>query len=91
LKFTVTVLTDAKGDYHIKNLPAAIYSVQVSSVGYQGDPHSGLVLTAAQNASVDFALQVGTVRWKVLGSFADWRDSAGFPNSPVSPHNWLGR
>ena len=68
-KMTVTVLTDAKGGYHINNLPAATYSVQVSSVGYKGDPHNGVALTAAQNASVDFALQAGTVRWSDLNTY----------------------
>src|SRR5580765_400138 len=43
-KMTVTVMTDTKGGYHINNLPAATYSVQVSSVGYKGDPHNGVAL-----------------------------------------------
>src|SRR5882762_7296693 len=68
-KMTVTVLTDAKGDYHIKNLPAATYSVQFSSVGYQGAPRNGVALTAAQNSSADFALQTGTVRWSDLSTY----------------------
>src|SRR4051812_40603193 len=68
-KMTVTVLTDAKGGYHINNLPAASYSVQVSSVGYQGDPRKALALTAAQSASVDFALQAGTVQWSDLSTY----------------------
>jgi hypothetical protein len=68
-KITVTVLTDAKGDYHIKNLPAATYSMQVSSVGYKSDPRNGVALTAAQSTSVDFALQEGTVRWSDLNTY----------------------
>jgi hypothetical protein len=68
-KMTVTVLTDAKGGYHINNLPAATYSVQVSSVGYKSDPHNGVALTAAQSASVDFALQAGAVRWSYLSTY----------------------
>ena len=44
-EITVTVLTDTKGDYHIRNLPAATYSVQVSSVGYKSDPRNGVALT----------------------------------------------
>ena len=68
-KMTVTVLTDAKGGYHINNLPAATYSVQVSSVGYKSDPHNGVALTAAQKASADFALQEETVRWSDLNTY----------------------
>jgi len=68
-KMTVTVLTDAKGGYHINNLPAATYSVQVSSVGYKSDPHDGVALTAAQSTSVDFALQAGAVRWSDLSTY----------------------
>jgi virginiamycin B lyase len=68
-KITVTVLTDAKGGYHINHLPAATYSVQVSSVGYTSDPRNGVALTAAQNASVDFALREGTVRWSDLSTY----------------------
>src|SRR5437879_13526993 len=34
-KMTVTVLSDAQGRYHINNLPAATYSVQISAVGYK--------------------------------------------------------
>src|SRR6266853_781808 len=68
-KMTVSVLTDSKGGYHINDLPAATYSVRVSSVGYKGDPHNGVALTAAQNASVDFALQAAAVRWSDLTTY----------------------
>src|SRR5262245_56964029 len=57
-QITVTVLSDTNGRYHINNLPPAVYSVQVSSVGYTSDRHS-VPLTADQKTAVDFALQVG--------------------------------
>jgi virginiamycin B lyase len=66
---TVTVLSDAQGRYHIENLPAATYSVQISSVGYKADPHNAVQLTAAQKAAFDFALQPGTVRWSDLTTY----------------------
>src|SRR5712691_12234150 len=68
-KMTVTVLSDSQGRYHINNLPAANYSVQITAVGYKGDPYSGVQLTADQKASFDFALQTGVVRWSDLTTY----------------------
>jgi len=68
-KMTVTVLSDAQGRYHINNLPAATYSVQVTSIGYKADPHNGVALAADAKASFDFALQTGTVRWSDLNTY----------------------
>src|ERR1700694_5455734 len=62
-KMTVTVLSDAQGRYHINNLPAANYSLQITAVGYKSDPHNGVQLSADQKTSFDFALQTGVVRW----------------------------
>ena len=68
-KMTVTVLSDAKGRYHINNLPAATYSVQISAVGYKSDPHDNVQLTADQQLSCDFALQAAPVRWTDLTTY----------------------
>src|SRR4051812_43889565 len=68
-KMTITVLSDEQGRYHIENLPAATYSVQISSVGYKADPHNGVQLTASQKAGFDFALQPGTVSWSDLTTY----------------------
>ena len=68
-KMTVTVLSDAQGRYHINNLPAATYSVQISAVGYKSEPHSGVQLTADQKISCDFALQTAPVRWTDLTTY----------------------
>ena len=68
-KMTVTVLSDAQGHYHISNLPAATYSVQISAVGYKRDPHNNVQLTAAQKLSCDFALQTAPVRWTDLTTY----------------------
>ena len=62
-KITVIVLSDNKGRYRIPKLPAGDYRLQIRAVGYRADPRNGMTLTADQNASFDFALQKGLVRW----------------------------
>src|SRR6266853_2829648 len=52
-KMTVSVLSDAQGRYHIDNLPAADYTMQVTAIGYQRDPLHGVKLTDAQKVTVD--------------------------------------
>jgi hypothetical protein len=34
-KMTVSVLSDAQGRYHIGNLPAATYRVQINAIGFK--------------------------------------------------------
>ena len=68
-KMTVSVLSDEQGRYHIGNLPAATYTVQIRAVGYKSDPRAGVRLTADQKASFDFALQKATVRWSDLSTY----------------------
>ena len=68
-KITVTVLSDIEGRYRIEKLPAGDYRVQIRTVGYRGDPHTGVSLSADQNASFDFALEKGTVRWNNLSLY----------------------
>src|SRR5712692_7948544 len=52
-KMTVSVLSDTQGRYHIANLPAATYSVQITAIGYKSDPRGGVQLTDSQEASLD--------------------------------------
>src|SRR5262249_11733861 len=68
-KMTVNVLSDAQGRYHIYDLPAATYTVQITAIGYTSAPRAGVQLTAAQNVSIDFALQKATVRWSDLNTY----------------------
>jgi virginiamycin B lyase len=68
-KINVIVLSDSQGRYHIENLPAGDYRVQIRAVGYRVDPRSGVTLTADQNASFDFALQKGMVRWSDISYY----------------------
>jgi streptogramin lyase len=68
-KISVSVLSDKTGRYRIENLPAGDYRVSVRAVGYTVDPHAGVTLTADQNASFDFPLKPGTVRWSDLNLY----------------------
>src|SRR4029077_1727317 len=65
----VSVLTDKDGRYRIENLPAGKYQVQVRAVGYRTDPRTEVSLAAEQNASYDFALAQGMVRWSDLSQY----------------------
>src|SRR5712671_2169461 len=68
-KILVSVLTDKDGRYRIENLPAGQYQLQVKAVGYRTDPRPGVSLAADQNASYEFALQKGAVRWSDLSQY----------------------
>ena len=63
LKMTVSVLSDNQGKYVVENLPAGDYRLTIRAVGFKADAKSGVKLTADQNATQDFALQKGMVRW----------------------------
>src|SRR6266852_1815791 len=65
----VSVLTDQDGRYRFENLPAGKYQVQVKAVGFRAAPSTGVSLSAEQNASYDFALQQGMVRWSDLSQY----------------------
>ena len=60
---TVTVLSNKDGRYRVENLPAGDYDVKIRAVGYKTDPKNGVALAASQEASFDFALEKGVVRW----------------------------
>jgi virginiamycin B lyase len=68
-KRTVSVLSNAQGRYHLGDLPAATYTVQIRAIGYQSDPRADVRLTADQKTSFDFALQKGKVRWSDLSTY----------------------
>ena len=68
-KMSVSVLSDAQGRYHIGNLPAATYTVQINAIGYSSDPRPGVQLTDDQKASFDFALQKSKARWSDLSTY----------------------
>jgi hypothetical protein len=62
-KITVSVLSDTQGHYQVPDLPAGDYRLSIRAPGYKSDPKTGIKLAGDQNASYDFALQTGLVRW----------------------------
>ena len=76
-KISVSVLSDKDGRYRIENLPAATYELRIRAIGYKADPHAGVSLTDKQNASIDWALQQGTVHWSDLNLY---QGKTIFPN-----------
>ncbi len=68
-KISVSALSDKQGRYRVDNLPAGEYQVRIRAVGYTADPRSAIGLSADQNASFDFALKPGTVRWSDLNLY----------------------
>ena len=65
-RITVIVLSDSQGRYRIPDLAAGDYRVVIKAVGYRADPRNAVTLAVDQNASFDFALQVGIVRWNEI-------------------------
>ncbi len=68
-RITTIVLSDSHGQYRIPNLAAGDYRLTIRAVGFRTDPKTGVSLTASQNASYDFALQKGVVRWNDLSFY----------------------
>ena len=62
-KITTIVFSDSNGRYRVENLAAGDYRILAKAIGYQSDPHSGIMLAANQNASFDWTLQKQMVRW----------------------------
>ncbi len=68
-RITVMVLSDSHGHYRIEKLPPGEYRLQIRAVGFRTDPQTGVNLTADQNASYDFSLQKGMVRWSDISFY----------------------
>jgi virginiamycin B lyase len=68
-KMTVNVLSGRDGSYRAERLPSGEYRVSIRAVGLKSEPRSGVNLSANQSASIDFALQTGTVRWSDLSGY----------------------
>ncbi len=60
------VVTDGSGRYLATDLDLGTYEVQAEMSGFQTEVRSGIELTLGREAVVDFTLQVGTVREKVM-------------------------
>ena len=62
---TRSLPTDAQGRYQARNLSVGQYEVEVSLSGFQTEVRRGIGLTVAQEAVVNFQLQVGQVAERV--------------------------
>ena len=64
-KITIHALSDKQGRYRIENLSPGGYQVWASAVGYKNDPPVWVNVASGQ-ATQDFALPKGMVRWSDL-------------------------
>jgi hypothetical protein len=62
---TRTTETDANGRYNFEALPVGQYEMSVSKTGFQQGVRKGLVLVVAQQAEVNYTLQVGSVQQSI--------------------------
>jgi len=60
-----TVSTDEAGRYLVLALPVGRYEVRITKSGFQDAVQSGISLVVGEEASVDFRLQVSTVKSEV--------------------------
>lgn len=58
--FTRQATTNGQGQYRAEFLPVGPYTIKVSSVGFRDLVQTGIVLTASQEAAVNFTLQPGS-------------------------------
>lgn len=63
-----TEKTDPSGDYVALQLPAQVYSIQVSARGFKTETHDNFKLEVGQEARLDFTLEVGSVTEQVTVS-----------------------
>jgi len=68
-RITAIVLSDSHGQYRIPNLSAGDYRLTIRAVGFRTDPKTGVKLAVDQNASYDFALQTGMIRWNDISFY----------------------
>lgn len=54
--------SDANGDYGIASLPAGVYKITIRKPGFQTIARLNVRLSPAQNARLDFTMQVGSMR-----------------------------
>ncbi len=77
-QMTVSVLSDEHGCYHISNLPAASYKVQITATGFSSDPRTDMRLAADEGASIDFTLRTAPVAW---GDLSTWQGRQLLPHT----------
>lgn len=96
-RITTNVLSNHDGHYRVPDLPAGDYEVRIKAIGYKADPRTDVNLTAGQNASIDFPLQKGMVRWSDLSYyqgiqlFPDGKGKADFVGTCFGCHGFETR
>ena len=68
-KITTIVLSQNDGRYRIDNLPAGMYDVRPSKIGYRPEQNRVLDLTTQTSATAAFALQKAAVLWSDLNIY----------------------
>lgn len=98
---TRTVTTGDDGSYRISGFPIGRYTVQAQHEGFSVESHSGLTLTVAQEAVVNFTLQVGAVSQTVSvtgeaplinttsGALASLVDEQKIADLPLNGRNYV--
>jgi len=69
IHMTFMALSDSQGHYRVERLPPGDYKLSTKIAGYRGEPHTGVNLTADQNASFDMSLQKSPVRWSDISIY----------------------
>ena len=57
-----TTVTSAEGNFEVRYLVPGEYSVEVTAAGFRSERRTGLTIQIAQQARINFALQVGDVQ-----------------------------
>ena len=89
----VTTVTDAEGNYRLRDLPApGIYRVVFELPGFQTIAFDGVSLTAGFTARIDAAMNVSTCRW-VSRHCARWTPTrttcpSSSPASSAASRRW---
>ena len=60
--FVSTAKTNTSGDYIFPSLPPATFEIRAEATGFRTSVESGVILDAASTRSVNFELQLGTMR-----------------------------
>ena len=63
--FVRSTVTDAEGRYDLAALPTGKYQIGVQKKGFRTAVHTGIVLTAAEQAVMNFVLQLGEFRQRL--------------------------
>ena len=91
-----TATTSGEGNFEIRYLVPGEYTVEVGASGFRGERRTGITIQIAQQARINFSLQVGSVQQtlEVTGAVAsplEWVYSVELAGwlTPLRPAGWL--